>query len=361
MTHDPSSSPTSRLKRLVAVTTALAALTLVATPALAQQRVAADPGARQGMRYLTWPGKAERPRSAPVPDAAPAFEPPVPSGPILSMSAQPFISRAPNRYSARTSPGPTPASAWLANGGAPVARYTPSPAMAYPPPPGPAYAPPPTYAPPYAAPVPGVPEPPRDYAPVPPTAPVPPPPALQPPVYAEPAPAYAAQPPAPAPVYAPAPPVAADSGPARVEAAPAQPPPAPVAAPPPVPAAPVADPMAPRRDAPIFRLNRNNAPPPETLPEMAPEAEDEAPAPAPRAEAAPPPPPTIATGDDRTPRRYSVHRANGQQPDRTPLPNPVMLDSMPVDLAAPPETPTVVRDANGRVQTIIPNEDPGLQ
>ncbi len=56
-----------------------------------------------------------------------------------------------------------------------------------------------------------------------------------------------------------------------------------------------------------------------------------------------------------------MHRANGQQPDRTPLPNPVMLDSMPVDLAAPPETPTVIRDGNGRVQTIIPSEDPGLQ
>lgn len=356
MTHDPVSPLTRRVMRWITVSTTLAALALAASPVAAQQRVSSEPGARGGMRYLTWPGKTER--SVPA-YAAPSVEA-APSGPIMSMPAQPVISSGvPTRYSARTSPGPTPASAWIANGGAPTTRYAPPP-------------PAPTYAPPYAAPVPGVPEPPRDYARVPPNTPVyaaptprpmAPPPVYSAPAYEAPAPVYAPSPP-PAPTYAPAP-VAADTGPAMMEAAPA-PAPAPAVEPAPVPAAPVADPMAPRRDAPIFRLNRNNAPPPEALPEMAPEAEEEAPSPAPtrRAEAAPPPPPpppAAATADDRTPRRYSVHRANGQQPDRTPLPNPVMLDSMPVDLAAPPETPTVIRDGNGRVQTIIPSEDPGLQ
>ena len=42
-----------------------------------------------------------------------------------------------------------------------------------------------------------------------------------------------------------------------------------------------------------------------------------------------------------------------------PLPDPVLLDSAPVDLAEPPETPTVVRNVNGRLTAITPaSEDP---
>jgi hypothetical protein len=50
------------------------------------------------------------------------------------------------------------------------------------------------------------------------------------------------------------------------------------------------------------------------------------PAPAPAAEAQP----------SERPRLYSLHREYGEQPDRTPLPAPVYLDTLPVDLAAPP-------------------------
>ncbi|PZO01623.1 MAG: hypothetical protein DCF28_09770, partial [Alphaproteobacteria bacterium] len=73
----------------------------------------------------------------------------------------------------------------------------------------------------------------------------------------------------------------------------------------------------------------------------------------------PAPYPAAAADIDRTPRRYSVHRANGQSPDRVPLPDPVLLDSPAVDLAEPPESPTVVRNINGRLTAIAPaSEDP---
>ena len=46
-------------------------------------------------------------------------------------------------------------------------------------------------------------------------------------------------------------------------------------------------------------------------------------------------PPPHAQPRER-PRLYSLHRAHGEQPDRTPLPAPVYLDALPADLAAPP-------------------------
>ena len=118
-----------------AVTASIAVLSgwlVLATPSLAQQRVSnpAD-GRTPGMRYLTWPGKNESPRpsrTAPTPSAPRIQAEPAPEirddaeprGPILSMPSQPLVAPVATRYSARTSPGPTPASAWISNGGAPT-------------------------------------------------------------------------------------------------------------------------------------------------------------------------------------------------------------------------------------------------
>ncbi|HEY1073589.1 MAG TPA: hypothetical protein VGE49_11770, partial [Brevundimonas sp.] len=115
-----------------------------------------------------------------------------------------------------------------------------------------------------------------------------------------------------------------------------------------------ADPMAPRRDAPIFRLQR-----PSTQAEAAPTVQAEA-QPQPAAEA-----PSAPGGA----RYYSVHRQAGRQPDATPLPAPVYLDALPVeltsapastDLAEPPAAPNLIRNANGRLQALPANEDPVL-
>jgi len=138
--------------------------------------------------------------------------------------------------------------------------------------------------------------------------------------------------------------------PARTAEAP-QPLPIPSPAPPPIPAAtaqpapPVAaDPMAPRRDAPIFRLGA--ATPPTST-------GDAALQPARQAAAAP--------GSQA--RYYSLHRQNGRQPDAIAMPSPVYLDALPVelertpqseDLAEPPAAPAVLRDSNGRVRPAPP-------
>ncbi len=392
---------------------------ILATPTLAQQRVSnPGDGRTPGMRYLTWPGKNEAPRSSravttptPAPEYQPEYAPEArpevrgddePRGPILSMPSQPLVSPVATRYSARTSPGPTPASAWISNGGVPTSasRVYAEPTDAPPAYAPPAYDPTPTsafvpappletavrarnLAPSYEARVATLPEPPRGYAPVVPLdAPAPHNErVVETPVYD--APTYETPPVEPPPYEAPRyeRPVAADTGPAAIADAPpapvervaAPPPPAPAGAPPvettPVetpPSTPAVDPYAPRADAPIFRLlNRNSQPAPvPEQPAPAPEpaastARTPPPAPQQSAQAAPQPYPAAPTDVDRSPRRYSVHRGNGQSPDRVPLPDPVMLDSAPVDLAEPPETPTVIRNVNGRLTAITPSsEDP---
>lgn len=359
-------------RRLSVTTLAIMTVCLtVATPTLAQQRVSnPGDGRSPGMRYLTWPGKGEHPRAlAPVP--APVAEPREDAegrGPILSMPSQPLVAPVATRYSARTSPGPTPASAWV-SGTSTVPAY--------------GTAPPSTYSSPYNARNAMMPEPPRGFAPALPltaeavrseapryaAAP------MEAPRYEPPRAAYvedSAPPPAP-PVYAsseaPAStptfipvearraPVAADTGPAAMSAA--EPAPAEAAE------ADVVDPYAPRPDAPIFRmLNRNSQPAPAPVapqPSDAPAAAGSTGTPPAQAASAsaPAPYPAAASDADRSPRRYSVHRANGQSPDRVPLPDPVLLDSAPVDLAEPPEAPTVVRNINGRLTAINPaSEDP---
>ena len=121
--------------------------------------------------------------------------------------------------------------------------------------------------------------------------------------------------------------------------------------------------MAPRRDAPIFRLQRPapaDAPAPvqaETQPATAQAAQ------APVAEA-----PAQSSAQSGA-RYYSVHRQAGRQPDATPMPAPVYLDALPVDLtsvpastdlAEPPAAPNLIRNANGRLQALPDNQDPIL-
>ena len=125
--------------------------------------------------------------------------------------------------------------------------------------------------------------------------------------------------------------------------------------------------MAPRRDAPIFQLQRNTPPPPAATPAPAP-AEGQAPA-APTPQPAPQPVSNDAPVQQGSARYYSVHRQAGRQPDATPLPAPNYLDAMPVeltetpssdDLAQPPEPPAVMRDAQGRLRAAPMADDPML-
>jgi hypothetical protein len=142
-----------------------------------------------------------------------------------------------------------------------------------------------------------------------------------------------ASPPAPMPASTPAP-VPAPISAARVQ---------------PAAAAVTADPMAPRRDAPIFRLGAAAAPV--------------------GSEQATPQPVRQAAAISGSPARYySLHRQNGRRPDAIAMPAPVYLDALPVelertpqseDLAEPPAAPTVLRDSNGRVRPAPPttNDD----
>lgn len=117
--------------------------------------------------------------------------------------------------------------------------------------------------------------------------------------------------------------------------------------------------MAPRRDALIFQLQRPQPASAAAAPDAA------APSPAPAAPTSTDEAPTYGGGA----RYYSVHRQAGRQPDATSLPAPVYLDAMPVemdqtpsstDLAAPPEAPTLIRDAAGRLRAAPPIDDPML-
>jgi hypothetical protein len=134
---------------------------------------------------------------------------------------------------------------------------------------------------------------------------------------------------------------------------PSAPAPAPMAMTAPAAPAPSDDPMAPRRDAPIFRMQQT--PPPAPAPE--PQAQADA-APQPRRVAM-----VAANPDDRPApqgsRYYSVHRQNGREPDPLTLPQPTYVDALAIttpvtiasqDLAQPDHAPTLIRDAQGRVR-----------
>lgn len=293
------------------------ALACLALGGVAQAQTQAPP---TGSRYLSW---ANRTTSTTPPrlaaNAARADILPrrvAPSQGLARPQMQPFNPPIPI-----TEGGLTPASAWIgprvapsfAPGNPDPLAYATTELAAAPPPP-----PPPVMAAPVRA-APAAPPQPRTETRV----ATPPPPVAQP-VYA---------PPAPVPVSAP---VAAS---ATTNAA---------------------DPMAPRADAPIFRLRpQGSAPAP-----VQGEAET-APAPAPVQQAPIQQPPTqqapvqtSATGQAPA-RYYSVHRAAGRQPDRTVMPDPVFFDSVALDLGAPPEIQLPMRDAQGRMIP-VPNADPSL-
>ena len=172
--------------------------------------------------------------------------------------------------------------------------------------------------------------------------------------------------PRPAPVEAAPPPAAAPQTSARlVQPSPVTVRPAPAVSQPvsPPEAAQVeADPMAPRRDAPIFRIQ--GARPPQGEPRVQPDAvpaPEAAPAQGQAQGQAQSQPQGQAQPYGQGARYYSVHRQAGRQPDRTPMPEQVWLDRMPIemdrtpeseDLAAPPETPQMMRDAQGRMRPV---------
>lgn len=133
--------------------------------------------------------------------------------------------------------------------------------------------------------------------------------------------------------------------------------PAPVRTLPEVPEFDPADPMAPRRDAPIFRMQQPAQPAVQPVTE------------APRTDAQPQPRQVQQTASvnngqpTQTARYYSVHRPAGRQPDPVALPDQVTLDElqlteMPasVDLAEPQAGPTLMRNAEGRLVP-VPGQD----
>jgi hypothetical protein len=271
-------------------------------------------GETRGLRYLSWSGRPEAVPTAAAAAAAPATpgrrdlrrpNPVIPHGGFAAApppAARPGLTPAPG--AGRTL---TPANAWMQ--------------PAAPPPP----APPPPGAP--AAPA---------------SAPV-----------------HLAPPPAPAPRPRATPDYLPDPG-GRGQAVPAEMiyAPAPTPAPAAGPAEPF-DPMAPRRDAPIFRMQQDapGVAPQPAPPVVQPAAAAPAPGPAPRRVA------EVSNSGERPPsqggRYYSVHRQNGRQPDALAMPDPTYVDALVVnmpetiasqDLAAPEQGPTLIRDAQGRVR-----------
>ena len=115
----------------------------------------------------------------------------------------------------------------------------------------------------------------------------------------------------------------------------------------------VADPMAPRRDAPIYRLQRPQAGAP--LDAAAVAASDQA--------------ALTPTAGDNSARYYSVHRQAGRHPDAIPAPQQTYLDAMPVqmaqtpqssDLAQPDGPPALIRNANGSLRAVPQTEADNL-
>lgn len=124
----------------------------------------------------------------------------------------------------------------------------------------------------------------------------------------------------------------------------------------PAPTGPV-DPMAPRRDAPIFRMQQD-APvaPPAAAPAVQPAATPASGSQLRRVA-------EVVNSGERPPqqggRYYSVHRQNGRQPDALVMPEPTYVDGLALtmpetiasqDLAAPEQGPTLIRDSQGRVR-----------
>ena len=301
------------MRRALAVSIVLTAVNLAAGAAVAQQA----PTNASGLRYLSWPGKpAVSARATPTPAVIQA-EAPAPTltaanrtlpGAIPLARLSPAPSVTPSISTPRSN-GLTPASAWMPQR---------APMQAEPAHSAPVEAAPVETAPPQAtatrvAPSPYVPEP---------------------------------QPSAPQPQ--PEPQMQAEPASVPQQAAQAEPRPAPQ----PDQAA-VADPMAPRRDAPIYRLQRPQA-----------GAPLDAAAVAASGQAAPTP-----TAGDNSARYYSVHRQAGRHPDAIPAPQQTYLDALPVqmaqtpqssDLAQPDGPPALIRNANGALRAVPQTEADNL-
>ena len=302
------------MRRAPILTTALLAAVggvLLAGTASAQPAGAPASEAR-GLRYLSWSGRGE---------AAPATAAPTPTGPprrdlrrpntVIPHGGFATATPAPTRPGPTAAPGPrrtlTPANAWMNRAAPPPEPIMAAPAAAAP-----------------TAPMTAVPGP-------------------------APAPASA---PRATPDYLPDPGGRGQAVPADVIYAPTS---LPAAAP--AQAGPF-DPMAPRRDAPIFRMQQGAA---ATAPAVAPALQPvSAPAtatPQPRRVA------EVRNSGERPPqqggRYYSVHRQNGRQPDALEMPEPTYVDALTItipetiasqDLAVPEQGPTLIRDAQGRVR-----------
>ncbi|MFA4940417.1 hypothetical protein [Brevundimonas sp.] len=282
------------MRRALVLTTVITAASALASAAVAQQ-ASTNPS---GLRYLSWPGKPPvAARSVPTPAVTrpEAPQPTVVAANRTIPGAIPLARLAPAPSTATPrSNGLTPASAWMGQ---------------------------PAPAPVQAAPAP--------YTPAP-------------------------QPQAPEPVQSqPQPQAEAAPAPARqqtvVQAAP-EPQPQPVE---PAAQTAVADPMAPRRDAPIYRLQRPQAGVPVDAAAVA--ANQQA------AQMAP-------TGDNSA-RYYSVHRQAGRHPDAIPAPQQTYLDALPVemtqtprsnDLAQPDGPPALIRNANGSLRAVPQTEADNL-
>ncbi|MDI1325807.1 MAG: hypothetical protein PSV23_03300 [Brevundimonas sp.] len=286
------------MRRVHSLPIALVAATMLAGAAVAQTPA---PAARQDLRQLSWPGRSA---AAPAPAASAAARTGlrrsnlvIPHGGFGAVQPPPAAVPAASTTPRRTL---TPANAWLR----------------------------PASPPPAPAPV-------RMEAPVP-------------------APAASTAPrPAPTPEYLPDQGRGGQPVPADIAYAPASGP-----APSDMPATPgePADPMAPRRDAPIFRLQQA-APGPEPVAEAAAAPQGQAAAPAPRHVA------QVSNTGERPPqqgaRYYSVHRQNGRQPDALAMPEPTYVDALAItmtqtpasqDLAEPEQGPTLIRDSQGRTR-----------
>ncbi len=301
------------MRRALAVSIVLTAVNLAAGAAVAQQA----PTNASGLRYLSWPGKpAVAARATPTPAVIQA-EAPAPTVtaanrtlpgaiPLARLSPAPSVTPS---ISTPRSNGLTPASAWMPQR---------APMQAEPAHSAPVEAAPVETAPPQAtatrvAPSPYVPEP---------------------------------QPSAPQPE--PEPQMQAEPAPIPQQAAQADPQPAPQPA-----QAAIADPMAPRRDAPIYRLQRPQA-----------GAPLDAAAVAASGQAA-----LTPTAGDNSARYYSVHRQAGRHPDAIPAPQQTYLDAMPVqmaqtpqssDLAQPDGPPALIRNANGSLRAVPQTEADNL-
>ena len=290
------------MRRALAVSIVLTAVNLAAGAAVAQQA----PTNASGLRYLSWPGKPQvAARATPTPAVIQA-EAPAPTvtaanrtlpGAIPLARLSPAPSVAPSTTTPRSN-GLTPASAWMPQR-APIQAE-------------PARTAPVEAAPAETAPVQATRVAPSPYVPEP-------------------------QPSAPQPQPEP-----------QMQAAQAEPQPAPQPA-----QAAVVDPMAPRRDAPIYRLQRPQAGAPLDAAVVAASGQ-----------AAPTP-----TADDNSARYYSVHRQAGRHPDAIPAPQQTYLDAMPVqmaqtpqssDLAQPDGPPALIRNANGSLRAVPQTEADNL-